>query len=147
MAEILETLSTYIARIEKVQDQMRKPIVLSTDVTMPTLKDGDIEKVPIACLFPGISMFYTVTVPPKTHVRTHSHHEDIFRYAIRGSLTINDSIQVNEGMWFLFRGNTSYKIDTETGYTSLVGYRNSAVCLSSQPGGKYLIDEKAQKKT
>ena len=50
MAEILETLSTYIARIEKVQDQMEKPIVVSTDVTMPTLKDGDIEKVPITRL-------------------------------------------------------------------------------------------------
>lgn len=141
MAEILETLSTYIARIEKIQDQLKKPIVLSTEVTIPTLKDGDIEKVPIACLFNGVSMFYTVTVPPKTHVRTHSHNEDIFRYVIRGSLTINDSIQVNEGMWFLIRANTSYKIDTENGYTSIMGYHNSSVCLSNQPGGKHRIDE------
>lgn len=142
MAEILETLSTYIARIEKVQDQMEEPIVVSTDVTMPILRDGDIEKVPIPCLFPGISMFYTVTVPPNTHVSTHSHDEDIFRYVVHGSLTINDSIQVNQGMWLLIRANTSYKIDTESGYKSIVGYRSPCkVCLSSQPGGKYLIDE------
>ena len=141
MAEILETLSTYIARIEKVQDQMKKPIVLSTDVTMPTLKDGNIKKIPIAYLFTGITMFYTVTVPPTTHVATHSHDEDIFRYVVRGSLIINDSIQVNEGMWFLIRANTSYKIDTENGYTSMMGYHNSAMCASSQPGGEHIIDE------
>ena len=145
MAKILETLSTYIARIEKIQHQMEKPIVLSTKVTMPTLRDGHIKKVPWPVY--GITMLYTVTVPPRTHVRRHSHNEDIFRYVVRGSLTINDSIQVNEGMWVIIKANTSYKIDTETGYTSIMGYRNSAVCLSNQPGGKYLIDEQAKKKT
>jgi redox-sensitive bicupin YhaK (pirin superfamily) len=141
MAEILETLSTFIARIDKVQDQMKKPIVLSTDVTMPTLKDGDIEKVPIPWRFDGVSMVYTVTVPPETHVRQHSHKEDIFRYVVRGSLTINDSIQVNEGMWFVTKANTSYKIDTKTGYQSILMYHQSDMCLSNQPGGKHLIEE------
>lgn len=140
MAEILETMSTYIARIEKVRNQMKKPIVLSTDVTMPTLKDGDIEKVPIALPFSG-SMVYSVKVPPETHVRQHSHDDDIFRYVVRGSLTINDSIQVNEGMWFVIRANTPYKIDTNSGYHCISWYWHSAMCLSSQPGGKYLIDE------
>src|SRR3954462_658355 len=115
MAEILETMSTYIARIEKVENQMKTPIVLSTDVIMPTLKDGAIEKVPIAWPFYG-NMVYSVKVPPETQVRQHSHDHDIFRYVIRGSLTINDSIQVNEGMWFVIRANTSYKIDTQSGY-------------------------------
>ena len=140
MAEILETLSSYIARIEKVRDQMEKPIVLSTDVTMPTLKDGGIEKVPIAWPFYG-SMVYNVKVPPETHVGQHSHDDDIFRYVARGSLTINDSIQVNEGMWFVIRANTSYKIDTNSGYECISWYYHSNSCLSSQPGGKYLIDE------
>ncbi len=140
MAEILETLSTYIARIEKVRNQMEKPIVLSTDVTMPTLKDGGIEKVPIAWPFYG-SMVYNVKVPPETYVRQHSHDDDIFRYVVRGSLTINDSIQVNEGMWFVIRANTSYKIDTNSGYQCISWYYHSNQCLSSQPGGKYLIDE------
>ena len=58
MAEILETLSTYIARIESVHDQMEKPIVLSSEVTMPTLKDGNIEKVPIPCLLNGLSLIH-----------------------------------------------------------------------------------------
>lgn len=145
MAKILETLSTYIARIEKIQRQMEKPIVISTKVTMPTLRDGHIKKVPWPVY--GITMLYTVTVPPGTHVRRHSHNEDIFRYVVRGSLTINDSIQVNEGMWFVIRANTSYKIDTKSGYTCITGYKNSSQCLSSQPGGKYLIDEQAKKKT
>ena len=140
MAEKLETLSTYIARIEKVRNQMEKPIVLSTDVTMPTLKDGGIEKVPIAWPFYG-SMVYNVKVPPETYVRQHSHDDDIFRYVVRGSLTINDSIQVNEGMWFVIRANTSYKIDTNSGYQCISWYYHSNQCLSSQPGGKYLIDE------
>ena len=141
MAEILETLSNYIARIESVQDQMEKPIVLSSEVTMPTLKDGNIEKVPIPCLLDGINMFYSVRVPPQTHVPPHSHKEDIFRYIIRGSLTINDSIEVEEGMWVLIRANTSYKIDTKGGYQSMLGYSKSSVCLSSQPGGKHTIVE------
>ncbi len=140
MAEILETQSTYIARIEKVRNKMQKPIVLSTDVTMPTLKDGGIEKVPIAWPFYG-SMVYDVKVPPETHVGQHSHDDDIFRYVVRGSLTINDSIQVNEGMWFVIRANTSYKIDTNSGYHCISWYHLSNECLSSQPGGKYLIDE------
>jgi len=113
MAKILETLSTYIARIEKIQHQMEKPIVLSTKVTMPTLRDGHIKKVP----WP------------------------VFRYVVRGSLTINDSIQVNEGMWVIIRANTSYKIDTKSGYMCITGYNKSSQCLSSQPGGKHLIDE------
>jgi hypothetical protein len=139
MPEILETLSTYIARIEKVQDQMNKPIVLSTDVQIPTLKDGDIEKVPIAWPLYGVGMFYTVTVPKKKHIPRHSHDEDIFRYVIRGSLIINDSIKVSEGMWFVVRANTPYEIETESGYKVVARY--GPICLTAHTGGKHWIDE------
>jgi hypothetical protein len=126
MRKIRETLSTYIARIEKVQGQMKKPIVLSTDVKIPILKDGDdkpIEKVTIAWPLYGINMFYIVTVPAEKHVPRHSHEEDIFRYIVKGSLVLNGSIQIKEGMWFVVKANTPYRIDTESGYTSFVGYQ------------------------
>jgi len=139
MAKIRETFSTYVARIEKIQAQMQKPIVLSTKVTIPTLKDGGIKKVPWPMY--DINMLYTVTVPPGTHVRRHSHEQDIFRYAVGGSFAINDSIQVNAGMWVLIRANTPYKIDTQDGYTCVVGYGRCAQCTSSQPDGKYTIVE------
>jgi Cupin domain len=139
MAKILETFSTYVARIEKIQAQMGKSIVLSTKVTIPTLKDGGIKKAPWPLY--GMNMLYTVTVPPGTHVRRHSHDEDIFRYVIRGSLTINDSIKVNEGMWVIIKANTPYKIDTENGYKCITGYNRSSVCLSSRRDGKHTIVE------
>jgi len=139
MARILETFSTYVARIEKIQAQMQKPIVLSTKVTIPTLKDGGIKKVPWPLY--DINMLYTVTVPPGTHVRRHSHDQDILRHVIQGSLTINDSIKVKEGMWVIIKANTPYKIDTENGYISIVGYSRCSQCPSSRRDGKYTIVE------
>jgi hypothetical protein len=58
MPKIRETVFTYLARIGKVQGQMKRPIVLSTDVKIATLKDGDVEKIPIAWpLFNGYNIF------------------------------------------------------------------------------------------
>jgi hypothetical protein len=144
MPEILETFSTYRDRIEKALAGIDKPIVLSTDVRIPKLRrgpDGSIEMVPIAWpLYENReSMSYIVTVPPNTYVSTHSHEEDIFRFVVKGSLLLNGSIQINEGTWFVVRANTPYKIDTETGYKTIVTY--SSLCSSPDPGGKHLVEE------
>src|SRR5712691_1191310 len=108
MPEILETFSTYLARIEKVQDQLNKPIVISTEVPVPTLRDGDIEKVPIGWPLYRQNMFYLVKVPAKKHVKRHSHDEDVFRFIVQGSLLLNGSIKIDAGMWFVIRANTPY---------------------------------------
>jgi quercetin dioxygenase-like cupin family protein len=144
MPEILETFSTYRARIEKSLEGIEKPIILSTDVHIPTLKGGDdksIEMVPIAWpLYKNTeSMFYVVTVPPKKHTARHSHEEDIFRFVVKGSLVLNGSIQIKEGMWFVIKANTPYEIDTESGYKTIMDY--SRLCASTRPGGTHWVDE------
>jgi hypothetical protein len=142
MPEITETFSTYLARIEKVLDQMDKPIVLSTDVNIPPLWDGKdkkIKKIPIAWPLYEHSMFYLVTVPGNNTIPKHKHGENIFRFVVKGSLVINDDIKVTEGMWFVIKANTLYKIDTETGYTTFSGY--GPYCYSHRPGGKHWVDE------
>jgi hypothetical protein len=140
MPKIQETVFTYLARIAEVQDQMKGPIVLSSDVKIATLKDGDVEKIPIAWpLFDGYNMFYVVKVPAKKHVRAHSHEEDVFRFVVKGSLVINGNIKVKEGMWFVIRANTPYEIETETGYTAFSGYGNQ--CLTPDPDGMHTVDE------
>jgi hypothetical protein len=127
MPETLETFSTYLARIEKVLPEMETPIVLSTQVDIPTIRDREIEKVPIAWPLYKHNMFYIIKVPANTHVARHSHDEDVFRFIIKGSLVLNDSISINEGMWFVIRANTPYEIDTKTGYTAFGGYREHCI--------------------
>lgn len=142
MPEITETFSTYLARIEKVLDQMDKSIVLSTDVNIPRLWDGEdkkIEKIPIAWPLYQHQMFYLVTVPANNTIPKHKHGESIFRLVVKGSLVINDNIKVTEGMWFVIKADTLYKIDTETGYTTFAGY--GPRCLSHRPGGKHWVDD------
>jgi hypothetical protein len=144
MPEISETFSTYRDRIEKALAGIDKPIILSTDVRIATLKGGEdatTKMVPIAWpLYENREpMTYVVTVPPNTHVSTHSHEEDIFRFVVKGSLLLNDSIQIHEGMWFVVRANTPYKIDTESGYKTLATYQY--LCTSARPGGKHWINE------
>jgi len=144
MPEILETFETYRARVEKSLEGIDKPIILSTDVRIPTLKGGDdnsIKMVPIAWPLHENegSMFYIVTVPARKHTARHSHEEDIFRFVAKGSLVLNGSIQINEGMWFVIRANTPYAIETESGYTTLMRYQ--FLCKSSRPGGTHWIDE------
>ena len=144
MPEILETFSTYRDRIKKALAGIDKPIVLSTDVQIPKLRggeDGTTEMVPIAWpLYENReSMSYMVTVPPSTHVSTHSHEEDIFRFVVKGSLLLNGSIDIQEGTWFVIRAHTPYKIDTESGYKTIVLYNH--ICMSAQPGGKHWVEE------
>ncbi len=138
MPKIRETVFTYLERIGKVQNQMKRPIVLSTNVKIATLKDGDVEKIPIAWpLFDGYNMFYIVKVPPKKRVRRHSHDEDVFRFVVKGSLIINGDIRVREGMWFVVRANTPYEIETETGYTVFSGY--GAQCFTADRKGLHTV--------
>jgi len=144
MAEILETFSTYRARVEQSLQDIDKPIILSTDIHIPSLKGGDdrsIEMVPIAWpLYERDEpMSYVVTVPPNKSVPLHSHDEDVFRYIVKGSLVLNGSIQIDEGMWFVVKANTPYETYTEGGYKAFFQYNH--VCMSSRPGGTHWIDE------
>ena len=138
MAEVNETFATYLARIEKVLPQMKKPIVLSTEVKIPTLRDGDIKKVPIAWPLYRHTMFYIVTVPANKHVPRHSHDEDVFRLILKGSLVVNRSIEIKEGMWFVVRANTPYEIETKTGYTAFNGYW--FICVTNREGGAHSVE-------
>jgi hypothetical protein len=144
MPEILETFSTYQARIEQSLQGIQKPIILSTDIEIPILKGGDdrsIDMVPIA--WPNLggsgAMWYSVTVPPGKRVPLHSHEEDVFRYIVKGSLVLNGSTQINEGMWFVVKANTPYEAYTEGGYKAL--FRYTYRCISTAPGGTHWIDE------
>jgi hypothetical protein len=144
MPEIFETFSTYRARVEQSLQGIDTPIILSTDIQIPILRSGDdrsIEKVPIAWpLFEhSEAMWYSVTVPPGKSVPLHSHEEDIFRYVVKGSLVLNGTIQINEGMWFVVKANTPYEIFTEGGFEALFRYQMR--CRSSGAGGTHWIDD------
>ncbi len=102
MAEILETFSSYRARIEQSLQDIDKPIILSTDIDIPSLKGGDdrsIEMVPIAWpLYErGEPMSYVVTVPPKKTFRFTRTTKTSFGYIVNGSLVLNGSIRIEEG--------------------------------------------------
>jgi quercetin dioxygenase-like cupin family protein len=123
MPKFHDTFATYLARLEKVKGKTRKPIVVSKDIKMATLKaEKGVERVPIAWPLHKHNLFYTVTVPPKTHIKRHSHNEDVFRYVTKGSLVVNGKIPVKEGQWFAVKANTPYDIHTKTGYTAVGGY-------------------------
>ena len=123
--EINETFATYLTRLEAISDQLNKPIIISTDVKIPVLRDGEddtIEKVPVGWPLYQHNMFYLVTVPPNKHIPRHKHDEDIFRLVVKGSLRLNDQYDLKPGMWFVVRANTPYEIHTTEGYTTIAGY-------------------------
>lgn len=138
MPKIHETVFTYLERIAKVQRQMKGPIVVSTDVKIATLRDGHIEKIPIAWpLFAGYNMFYVVKVPANTCVARHSHDEDVFRFVVKGSLVINGDIKVREGTWFVIRANTPYEIKSKTGYIVIAAYGKQ--CVTADREGMHTV--------
>lgn len=144
MAEITETFSTYRARVKQSLKEIDKPIILSTDIHIPSLKGGadrSIEMVPVAWpLYDrNEAMWYIVTVPPHKSVPLHSHEEDVFRYIVKGSLLLNGSVEITEGMWFVVKANTPYETSTENGYKALFQYH--ICCVSTRPGGTHWIDE------
>jgi|tagenome__1003787_1003787.scaffolds.fasta_scaffold20534225_2 quercetin dioxygenase-like cupin family protein len=142
MPEIHETFETYEARMKGALTNIDKPIVISTDVKIPTLTDtGGIKKVPIAWpLYANEhKMSYITTVPAGTHVPRHSHDEDVFRLVTKGSLVLNGATEIKEGMWFVIKANTPYEINTESGYSAVAWY--TWMCPATGRGGKHLIEE------
>ncbi|MBT3237264.1 MAG: hypothetical protein HOL37_10545 [Rhodospirillaceae bacterium] len=145
MAEIFETLSTYIDRIERYEGQFDdRDIVISTDLNNDILVDGDdddIRKEPVLWRLYEHNMFYMVTVPAGKHIETHRHDESIFRFIAKGSLLLNKEHTITSGMWFVVKADTPYEIETKEGYTSLAGY--TSICRTRRMAtGLHLIEEK-----
>ena len=141
-----ETFGTYLNRLETVNPTLiDKPIITSTDVNIPYLKDGEdysITKTPIAWPLYQYNLFYTVNVPAKKHIPTHTHDEDVFRYVVKGSLLINKVVRIHEGEWFVIRKGTPYEIDTETGYVTIASYKNRCQTRGGVKfAGKHLVVE------
>ena len=127
-----ETYPDYKARIDAALTASgiaKDPIVLSTEIQIATLTDSQgVDRTPIAWLLyeGGHKMFYVTNVPKGTHIESHSHTEDVFRYILTGRLIVevnNNSYLIKQGMWFVIKKNTSYKVTTDKGYTALAGYR------------------------
>ena len=144
MAEILETLSTYIARIERLEEQFAsQDIIISDNQKREFLRDGDddrIRKEPILWRLYQHSMFYVVTVPPGMTVKKHRHDEDIFRYVASGSLVLNGNINIRAGTWFVIRKGVEYEIFTIDGYVALSSY--TSICQTNRGDLRmHLIEE------
>jgi quercetin dioxygenase-like cupin family protein len=134
MTDEPETWATYKANVDAAltaSGVANKPIVLSTEITIPTLTDSQgVDRTPIAWpLYEnGHKMFYVTRVKPGTHIKPHSHNEDVFRHIVSGSLDIivnNHTYTVTQGMWFLIKAGTPYEVyaDKTNGYIALAGYR------------------------
>lgn len=144
MKEIDERLSTYIDRIERLEQQFAdRSIIVSTDLEREYLIDGeddDIRKEPILWRLYQHNMFYVVTVPPNKEITRHQHDEPIFRFIAKGSLVINNEYKVEAGMWCVVKANTPYAIYTEEGYISMAAYTSN--CRTRRTAtGKHLIEE------
>ncbi len=146
MREIDETLSTYIDRIERFEDQfLERDIIVSTDLPNELLIDGDDEdivKEPILWRLFTHNMFYVVTVPADKSIPTHCHEEDIFRFIAQGSLVLNDEYNLKAGTWFVVKANTPYQIKTEEGYISVAGYVSRCKTRRPQAENKHKIKNK-----
>src|SRR5947208_14765243 len=101
-----ETYPDYKARIDAAltaSGVANNPIVLSRDLPIDTLTDlQGVERTPIAWLLyeRGHKMFYVTNVPKGTHIKPHTHSEDVFRYILTGSLVIdanNESFRITQG--------------------------------------------------
>jgi mannose-6-phosphate isomerase-like protein (cupin superfamily) len=127
-----ETYADYKASINAAltaSGVANNPIVLDRDVTISPLTDiQGVERMPIAWLLyeRGHKMFYITNVPMGTHIKPHTHSEDVFRYILSGSLVVNannESFRITQGMWFVIKKNISYEVKTDEGYTALAAYR------------------------
>lgn len=128
MAEVFETLSNHIRRIESLGKALEKPILISTEVESEVLTDWDdlnIEKKPIVWPLYQKNIFFEVTVPPGTTVPEHSHDEAIWRYLIEGSLVLNGEHEIKAGMWFVVNKDVPYEIVTKEGYKALSAYTSN----------------------
>ena len=127
-----DSLSKYVARIEEAEAKYEellktKKIITSNDFSIaPLTRDENIERTQIPWRLYERPMCYVITVKPKTEVPEHAHDEDVFRFVVNGQLVIND-IFVKEGMWFVVRAKTPYRITTEDGYMVLAWYRMACI--------------------
>ena len=145
MKEVEEKFSTYLDRIERLEDQFAsESIILSTNLKAKELLiDGDDERIvkePILWRLYQHNMFYIVTVPAGTVVKKHQHDEDLFRFIAQGSLILNNEHKIVAGTWFVIRANTPYEITTEDGYVSFGGY--TSICRTNRGTfGTHLVKE------
>jgi hypothetical protein len=135
MKEIQEKFSTYLDRIERLEQQFSdENIIISSNLTSKELLiDGDdesIKKEPILWRLYEHNMFYTVSVPAGTVVKEHSHDENLFRFIVKGSLILNKEHKIEAGTWFVIKANTPYEITTDEGYMSLAGY--TSICQTNR---------------
>jgi hypothetical protein len=126
MAEVNETLSVFVARIERLSKQFeKKDIIFSDELEREYLIDKDnpgIEKEPILWPLFDAHMFYIVRVKPGTHTLRHRHIEPIFRLLVSGSVRINGRTVNTPGTWFVVRTGVMYEIETDEGYVTLTPY-------------------------
>lgn len=112
-----ELLSTYIARIEKALKKVKhKHVILSTDVHATPIGRRR-NKWPILWPLFEHNMFYITTLRAGTHVRTHQHDENVFRYVIEGEIDITvgrKTYRVKKGMWVAVRAHTNYSLRTRS---------------------------------
>jgi len=67
-------------------------------------------------------------VDPNTVIAEHQHDEPLFRYIVKGELTINDE-HYEEGDWIIIPKDYPYSINTEQGYRTMGSYGgNCAAC-------------------
>lgn len=129
-----ETLSHYIARIEKAEEEKKEvfqqKVITSKDLPIEPKATRNLSRTPILWRVYQHAMFYVDTVKCGTKVARHHHTEDIFRLVTNGSLTLHAGEEKEErehklaaGDWFLVRAGTPYHIDTPEGYTVLAGYK------------------------
>ena len=115
-----ELLSTYIARIEKALKRTKhKHVILSTDVRARPIGHRR-NKLPILWPLYEHSMFYITTLKPGTHVQTHQHDENVFRYVIEGEIDLivkRKTYTVKKGMWVAVRAHTNYSLRTRSNPT------------------------------
>ena len=127
MAEINESLSTYLDRIERLEEQfLDKDIVVSSSLRNEILLDGEddeIQKEPILWRLHQYNMFYVVRVPKGTTIQRHRHDEAVFRFVTEGSLILNDEHEITSGMWFVVKAETPYEVRTEEGYVAIAAYQ------------------------
>ncbi len=132
--DILETLSSHVARIEELAPLLAKQkLIISTDLEVePFEEDRGVKKTPIVWPLMDYKMFYTVEVPANTTIAKHSHEEAVFRILISGSLILNGKTIDKPGTWYVVPALTEYEIKTDTGYVVISGYTSMCRTGSEQ---------------
>src|SRR5262249_55228096 len=120
----------YKKHIQDALDASRvkdNPIVRSTDIE-PEKDSQGVQRTQIFWpLFENGHKMYYVTNVPAGKINPHAHDEDVFRYILKGKLTITynnnkDRYQFDEGTWFVIPKDVDYGVDTDTGYIAIAAY-------------------------